>query len=84
MAIGFAFYASVFALPGLRRWYLFTARFIIGAAGGTVTLCYSYVASASHVCDAGRRLSNWNYNHMDIITALTASAGNADIANAEL
>lgn len=34
MAIGFAFYASVSALPEPRRWYLFGARFIIGAAGG--------------------------------------------------
>ncbi|KZS12098.1 Major facilitator superfamily domain-containing protein [Daphnia magna] len=57
MAIGFAFYASVSALPEPRRWYLFGARFIIGAAGGTTTLCYSYVASASTVKERTTALS---------------------------
>ena len=36
LASGFAFYACVSLLPEPRRWYLFTARFLIGAASGTL------------------------------------------------
>lgn len=31
---GFAFYASVSLLPPPRRWYLFSARLVMGLAGG--------------------------------------------------
>lgn len=34
LAAGFALYSCVSALPDPRRWYLFAARFLIGAAGG--------------------------------------------------
>lgn len=37
LAAGFALYACVSALPEPRRWYLFAARFLIGAAGGLLT-----------------------------------------------
>lgn len=33
---GFAFYASVGLFPPPRKWYLFTARVIMGLAGGKV------------------------------------------------
>ena len=36
MAFGYAFYACLSAFPEPRRWYLFAARFIIGAAGGLI------------------------------------------------
>ena len=36
MASGFAFYASMSILPEPRRWYLFSCRFLIGAAGGFI------------------------------------------------
>lgn len=47
LALGFALYACVAALPEPRRWYLFAARFLIGAAGGSITLCFSYIATAT-------------------------------------
>ncbi|EFX78858.1 hypothetical protein DAPPUDRAFT_305114 [Daphnia pulex] len=47
LAAGFALYACVAALPEPRRWYLFAARFLIGAAGGSITLCFSYIATAT-------------------------------------
>jgi ceroid-lipofuscinosis MFS transporter 7 len=34
MAVGFTFYACISALPEPRKWYLFAARFVIGAASG--------------------------------------------------
>lgn len=34
LAGGFVLYACVSALPEPRRWHLFTARFLIGAAAG--------------------------------------------------
>ncbi|KAK4005975.1 hypothetical protein OUZ56_011106 [Daphnia magna] len=49
LATGFVLYACVSALPGPRRWYLFAARFLIGAAAGSTTLCFSYIASATTV-----------------------------------
>lgn len=53
LATGFVLYACVSALPGPRRWYLFAARFLIGAAAGLNrflhNLCFSYIASATTV-----------------------------------
>ncbi|XP_057380716.1 major facilitator superfamily domain-containing protein 8-like [Daphnia carinata] len=49
LTAGFVLYACVSALPGPRRWYLFAARFLIGAAAGSITLCFSYIASATTV-----------------------------------
>ncbi|EFX78855.1 hypothetical protein DAPPUDRAFT_53149 [Daphnia pulex] len=49
LAAGFVLYACVSALPGQRRWYLFAARFLVGAAAGSITLCFSYIASATTV-----------------------------------
>jgi ceroid-lipofuscinosis MFS transporter 7 len=49
LAGGFALYACVAALPEPRRWYLFAARFLIGAAGGSITLCFSYIATATTI-----------------------------------
>ncbi|XP_046453599.1 major facilitator superfamily domain-containing protein 8-like isoform X2 [Daphnia pulex] len=57
MAVGFTFYACISALPEPRKWYLFAARFVIGAASGTSTLGYSYVASASTVKERTTALS---------------------------
>ncbi len=34
LTAGFVLYACVSALPGPRRWYLFAARFLVGAAAG--------------------------------------------------
>lgn len=34
LASGFVLYACVSALPKPRRWHLFTARFLVGAAAG--------------------------------------------------
>ncbi len=34
LAVGFVLYACVSALSEPRRWYLFTARFLVGAAAG--------------------------------------------------
>ena len=36
LANGFAFYPCVSLLPEPRRWYLFTARFLISAASGNL------------------------------------------------
>jgi ceroid-lipofuscinosis MFS transporter 7 len=34
LTAGFVLYACVSALPAPRRWYLFAARFLVGAAAG--------------------------------------------------
>lgn len=36
LATGFALYGCVSALSEPRRWYLFTARFLVGAAAGCI------------------------------------------------
>jgi ceroid-lipofuscinosis MFS transporter 7 len=42
LAAGFVLYACVSALPGQRRWYLFAARFLVGAAAGLIdSKCFS-------------------------------------------
>jgi MFS transporter, ceroid-lipofuscinosis neuronal protein 7 len=46
---GFIFYACIGALPCPRKFYLVIGRLIIGAAAGTTTLCFSYVAGATTV-----------------------------------
>jgi MFS family permease len=40
LAAGFVLYACVSALPGQRRWYLFAARFLVGAAAGLIDSNY--------------------------------------------
>lgn len=57
LAAGFALYACVSAIPPPRKWYLFAARFLIGAAGGSITLCFSYIASATTVKERTKAVS---------------------------
>jgi len=47
LCCGFVFYACIHALPPPRKWYLVISRFLIGAAAGTFTLCFSYLAKAT-------------------------------------
>ena len=49
LAAGFSMYAYISALPEPRRWFLFSSRFLIGAAAGAITLCFSYLAEATTI-----------------------------------
>jgi len=45
--LGFSLYASVGALPQPRRYFMVAARFIVGIAAGSITLCISYISKAT-------------------------------------
>ena len=49
MAVGFAFFACISAFPEPRRWWMFASRFVIGAAAGSITLCFSYMGTATTI-----------------------------------
>lgn len=45
--IGFVMYACLGAFPQPRRYWMILARFIVGIAAGSVTLCITYISKAT-------------------------------------
>jgi ceroid-lipofuscinosis MFS transporter 7 len=45
--IGFVLYACLGDLPQPRKYWMIFARFIVGVAAGSVTLCITYISKAT-------------------------------------
>jgi len=46
-SVGFMIYASLSVMPGDQKYWMIFSRFIIGVAGGSLTLCIAYISKAT-------------------------------------